>query len=275
MVGGGVLGHPAVAGGWGPAGRVGRRVPRAQDGAEEVVAVPGALRGYGRPSPQGAHRRGVPAGAPNPHAVGRPHKLPQLALRAHPVLVPGARGRPQLHAAEDPVLAVEEEVQQVEAVEATHSGGHGCEEAGSGSQPRPHGCPPPATRLYGTPRLTGRAREERGARGPVWDHEEVYAHSECETPKSCVFFPKEICADPKGIPTAPPAAPAPPCPRAEEQDEAPELSTPQLPCPAPSGPGEIGLIIWGSEGRRGGGPKGGGGEDDSASFCPCHNTSRP
>lgn len=130
---------------------------------------------------------------------------------------------------------------------------------------------PPATRLYGTPRLTGQVRGERGARGPVWDHE-VYVHSACETPKSCVFFPKEVCADPKGIPTAPPAAPAPPCPRAEEQDEAPELSTPQLPCPAPSGPGEIGLIIWGSEGRRGGGPKRGG---ESASFCPCHDISRP
>lgn len=137
--------------------------------------------------------------------------------------------------------------------------------------PAPSPClpPPPATRLYGTPWLTGRARGGRGARGPVWDQEEVYVHSAHETPKSCVFFPKEICADPKGLPTAPPA---PPCPRAEEQDEAPELSTPQLPCPAPSSPREIGLIIWGSEGRRGGGPKRGG---ESASFCPCHNTSRP
>lgn len=50
----------------------------------------------------------------------------------HPVLVPGARRRPQLHTTEDPVLAVEEEVQQVDAVEAAHTRGHGCEAAGSG-----------------------------------------------------------------------------------------------------------------------------------------------
>lgn len=47
----------------------------------------------------------------------------------HPVLVPSAWRRPQLHTAEDPILAVKEEVQQVEAV---HARGHGCKVAESG-----------------------------------------------------------------------------------------------------------------------------------------------
>lgn len=47
LVRGGILGHPAVTGGRGPAGRVRHRVPGAQDGAQEVLAVRGALWGHG------------------------------------------------------------------------------------------------------------------------------------------------------------------------------------------------------------------------------------
>lgn len=61
----------------------------------------------------------------------------------HPVPVPGARCCPQLHATEDPVLAVKQQVQQVQAVQAAHAGGHGCEVTKSGPQPcdHPAACP--------------------------------------------------------------------------------------------------------------------------------------
>lgn len=50
--------------------------------------------------------------------------------------MPGARGcRSQLHTTEDSILAIKEEVQQVDAVKATHSRGHGCEETSSGPIP--------------------------------------------------------------------------------------------------------------------------------------------
>lgn len=167
-----------------------------------------------------------------PQAVGRPHKLPQLAPGAHPVLVPGARGRPQLHAAEDPVLAVEEEVQQVEAVEAAHGGGHGCEEAGSGPQPRPHVCPPPPQGSTGHP-------GSQGGRGGSEEHRDLCGTTRCtctvrvKLPNPAFFSPKRSAQIPKGSPQPPQPHHAPGQRSRMRPQSSALLSSPVRPRPAP------------------------------------------
>lgn len=104
-------------------------------------------------------------------------------VRAHPVLGPGSRRRPQLHPAQDPVLVVEEEIQQLQALEAARAGGHGCGVAGS--LPGPGPVVPPTATPWKSPTAAGQDVGAPGMAVPPLSFQQL------EFPNPPVFHPEQ------------------------------------------------------------------------------------